>query len=159
MDKVVPPDRRQGFTLWRNIEEFPSNPDDYSLWLERASDDPGVRSWIRFRPHARYDDPLADLGRVLIALDVYPFIGVAQGFRPDEMTHMAPTLALNVTFHDVVPESDWLYVEATCPVVLGGVLEGAATVWAEDGRPVASGRQTLLCRPWSMANYWDDEPS
>jgi acyl-CoA thioesterase len=46
-------------------------------------------------------------------------------------------------------EDEWLLVEGVSPLATGGLASVTARVWDRAGRLLASGGQTMLCRPAS----------
>jgi acyl-CoA thioesterase len=64
---------------------------------------------------------------------------------PEQLTHIAPTLSLSVSFHSHQPASPWLLIEASSPFSGGGLIAGEVAVWAEDRELVASGTSQSLC--------------
>jgi acyl-CoA thioesterase len=130
----------------RLIEERPLHPEDYSDWPKQQWSDPLLRAWLRFRPQATFSDPLVDAGRSLIAIDIFPFIAAACVLSKGEDTHRAPTISLSVSFHKLVPESEWLLLHAESPAAGDGLVGGQGRVWAGNGDLIATGRVQMLCR-------------
>ena len=64
----------------------------------------------------------------------------------DEPAVIAPTVDLSVRFHRTT-DDEWLLSEAESPIATGGLAAATGRVWDRAGRLVASGEQTMLCRP------------
>ena len=60
---------------------------------------------------------------------------------------IAPTLDLQVSFLDLVPDEDWLLVEGTTPVADDGLMAFTSRLYSTAGRLVATGGGQCLCRP------------
>lgn len=138
---------RVRFPFFDNLDERPLTwVDD---WEHRAAADPVHRSWYRFLPTARFDDPWVDAGRLLIAVDTFQWPAASRGHAADTLRHIAPSLDLACRFHrpDAARRAPWLLVEARSPVAAGGLVGGTADVWDEAGTLLASGGQQMLCRP------------
>jgi acyl-CoA thioesterase len=56
------------------------------------------------------------------------------------------TVDLSVRFHRPT-DDEWLLVEAVSPVAADGLVAATGRVWDLSGTLVASGGQTMLCRP------------
>jgi acyl-CoA thioesterase-2 len=56
------------------------------------------------------------------------------------------TVDLSVRFHRPTGD-EWLLSEAISPVGAGGLTAATGRVWDRAGRLLASGGQTMLCRP------------
>jgi len=131
--------------IWHLLEERPIDwPDD---WESPAAAAPRQVSWIRFVHQAEQADEVADAGRTLILLDLFPPVAAFRGYDNAHRTHMPMSLDLNVTLHRSARHSPWLLVRATAPVAAGGLVAGQAEVWSQAGVLVATSTQQLLCRP------------
>jgi acyl-CoA thioesterase len=106
-----------------------------------------ARSWLRYRPTARFADPWVDACRLLIPIDTFgwPAASQAHAWR-NPAPAIAVTVDLNVGFHRPA-EDEWLLAEAVSPVATGGLASATGRVWDQSGRLLASGGQTMLCRP------------
>lgn len=131
---------------WQNIEY---RPIDWRAWHERAGGEPEDEGWWRFRPTAAFDDPWVDVCRGLMLVDMTTWPAACQAYS-DEMEYYAPSIDVSCTFHTVAPDADWLYAWAESPLARDGLVGGRAEVWSADGRLIASGGGTLLCRPAVM---------
>ena len=59
---------------------------------------------------------------------------------------VAVTVDLSVRFHRPA-DDEWLLAEATAPLATGGLVAATGRVWDRSGALLASGGQTMLCRP------------
>ncbi|MGH2793450.1 MAG: thioesterase family protein [Actinomycetota bacterium] len=131
--------------FWSNLEERMIGP-VIERWEDRAPGPPIREGWCRFRPKATFDDPFLDAARSLMIIDTmgWPAFMASQTGIPK---FLAPTIELSARFHRPAHESEWLLGVTTSPVATGALVGSTAQVWAQDGAYVASGGQTLLCRP------------
>lgn len=134
------------FAFWRNVDHRPLDwiddfPPDHPL-------DPVTRTWMRFRPTPRYDDPWVDACRQLIPIDT---MGWPAAHRPhayrEPLEVIAPTVDLSVRFHRPAGDEEWLLSETVSPVGAGGLMSATGRVWSPGGELLASGGQSMLCRP------------
>ncbi len=145
--ELVPPGHAYTESFWTHVEERPVNQSRHLMWPDDPADDPVRHSWLRFRPHDRGADPYLDAGRSVIAVDVFPFLAGVIVLPPGPLTHIAPTLALSVSFHGLESASEWLQVHTESHYSGDGLLSGRSSVWGDNGDLVASGRVQMLCLP------------
>lgn len=144
--ELVPPGHAYTESFWSHVEERPVNQVRHLMWPDDPADEPVRHSWLRFRPHDPAADPYLDAGRLVIAADVFPFLAGVIVLPPGPLTHVAPTLALAVSFHGLDPASEWLNVRTESHFSGEGLLSGRTEVWNENGVLAASGRVQMLCR-------------
>jgi acyl-CoA thioesterase II len=144
---ALPPDE-QGpppFPFFDNLHQHPL--DWAESWPPPGPLDPVTLAWTRFRPTATFADPWVDACRPLIPIDTYGWPAASRAhahvFPPETV---GVTVDLSVRFHRPTAD-EWLLVEATSPVGAGGLVAATGRVWDRAGRLLASGGQTLLCRP------------
>ncbi len=133
------------FPFWENLDQRP--PYWRTDWMERPnlSEPPVWDQWLRFRPTASFDDPWVDACRLLVLVDL--------GSWPSAQSHhnqegvMAPSIDLACEFHRIDPTAEWLFVRGVAPSATEGLVASHQSVWADDGRLLASGISQLLCRP------------
>jgi acyl-CoA thioesterase II len=137
------------FAFFDNLDQRPL--DWLDDWPPPGPLDPVSRSWNRFRPTARFEDPWVDACRLLIPLDTYgwPAASGAHAWL-DPAPAIAVTIDLSVRFHRTTGD-EWLLAEAVSPVATGGLVAATGRVWDRAGRLLASGEQTMLCRPAAPA--------
>jgi acyl-CoA thioesterase-2 len=139
--------RPPAFPFFDNLDQRPLGwLDD---WPPAGPLEPVSRSWTRFRPTPRFDDPWVDACRLLIPVDTFgwPAASLAHA-HVDPPEAVAVTVDLSVRFHRPTAD-EWLLAEAVSPVATGGLAAATARVWDRAGALVASGGQTMLCRPAS----------
>ena len=143
---AIPEDERPAdLPFFRNLEiRQPGWRDD---WPPSGPLDPIVHWWNRFVPTARFDDPWVDACRLLIPIDTmgWPAASLAHAHR-EPLDTVAVTVDLSVRFHRPA-DDEWLLAEATAPLATGGLVASAGQVWDRAGALLASGGQTMMCRP------------
>ena len=104
--------------------------------------------WARFVPTARFADPWVDACRLLIPIDTMGWPAASQAHAYQEpLATVAVTVDLSVGFHRPA-DDEWLLAEATAPLAAGGLVAATGRVWDRSrGALLASGGQTMLCRP------------
>jgi len=136
--------RRPSFPFWDNLEGRPTTWVAPKQWTPGA---PRLRTWYRFRPDARFDDPFLDAARALILIDTLSWPAACHAHREEDNPWMAPSLDLAARFHRAPPYGEWLLVDASAEVAAEGVVGFHNRVFDEGGRLLASGGGQLLCRP------------
>lgn len=137
----VPPQ----FRFWDNLEHRPMGWHDE--WPPAEPLEPTSRWWLRFRPTPSFDDAWVDACRLLIPIDTMGWPAAHLAHAHDEPAIIAPTVDLSVRFHRPAHDDEWLLAEATSPVAAGGLISADGRVWNRRGELLASGAQTMLCRP------------
>jgi acyl-CoA thioesterase II len=120
-------------------------------WPPPGPVEPRARLWLRFVPTARFDEPWADACRLLVPIDTYgwPAAHRAHAYK-DPLPAVGVTVDLSARFHR--PTSDeWLLVEVVSPIAGDGLVAATGRLWDRSGALLASGEQTMLCRPTSYA--------
>jgi acyl-CoA thioesterase len=144
---ALPPDQPgpPSVPFFDNLDQRPLDWQDD--WPPPGPLEPRARWWTRFRPTARFGDLWVDACRLLIPIDTmgWPAASMAHA-HIDPPQAVAVTVDLSVRF--LRPTGDeWLLVEATSPAAAGGLVTATGRVWDASGALVASGGQTMLCRP------------
>jgi acyl-CoA thioesterase len=134
---------KPSWEFWKNVEIRAAQPDRSP---DGAAGEPVLVAWQRFRPQATFDDPWIDACRSAILIDIGQFPAISFGFPQEEMTFIAPSLDVYVAFHQLAPDAEWLCGETKGTSAYAGVIGGTATLWAPDGRVVATGTQQMLRR-------------
>lgn len=144
---AIPPDQPQPppFSFFDNLDQRSLEWSDE--WPPPGPLDPRALWWTRFRPTARFEDPWVDACRLLIPIDTmgWPAASMAHAHL-DPLPAIAVTVDLSVRFHRRT-DAEWLLVEATSPLATDGLVAAAGRVWGRSGALLASGGQTMLCRP------------
>jgi acyl-CoA thioesterase len=130
--------------FYRNIDLRPI--DWIEDWDNRPQGEPTNRAWYRFVPDETFDDPWIDAMRslILVDLEIWPCVG--RGVAGD-FAFYGPSIDVECRFHHIANDEPWLRTEGEASVGHDGLIGGSVEVWARDGRLVASGGGTLLCRP------------
>jgi acyl-CoA thioesterase II len=125
--------------------------DWHDQWPPPGPIEPRARLWLRFVPASRFDDPWADACRMLVPVDTYgwPAASRAHAYL-DPAPAVAVTVDLSARFHRPT-DDEWLLVEAVSPVGTDGLVAATGRVWDRSGALLASGDQTMLCRPAANA--------
>ena len=126
------------FPIWRSLEGKPVT------WRE-APGDPISQTWMRFTD-TQIRDRAADAVRQLFWLD-FPGWNATCAAHEWPFRHIAPNLDLTAQFHAFAPEAEWMLAEGVAPVAGEGIVCAASRVWTEDGRLLASGSSSHMCRP------------
>jgi acyl-CoA thioesterase II len=130
--------------FYRNLD---LRPIDWIVdWDNRPPGEPVNRGWYRFVPDETFDDPWLDSMRALILVDLEIWPSVGRGLIGDYAFY-GPSVDVECRFHHVANDEPWLRTEGEASVGHDGLIGGSVEVWARDGRLVASGGSTLLCRP------------
>ncbi|WP_075899040.1 thioesterase family protein [Actinomadura sp. CNU-125] len=146
-DELLGPDRARPGPFWKLFDERPINVAEHRAWPDELWESPTFPAWVRYRPEPRFSDPFVDAGRAVILLDVYPYAAATGVLRPNQITHLTPTISLSVTFHHrQEPESEWMLLQAQSPASGDGLLGGRGTVWGETGELLATGNVQMLNR-------------
>jgi acyl-CoA thioesterase-2 len=132
--------------FWSNFDERPLQWLPPTEWAARKPGDPSFRSWYRYVPRDTFDDPFVDAGRSLLLADTVGWPAAVRAYGSD-LPYYAPSIDVTVRFHASAPDSPWLLVEGRSPVARDGLVASSVSVWAADGRLLASGGQQMLCRP------------
>jgi acyl-CoA thioesterase-2 len=130
--------------FWNNLEQRPLNW--IEDWENRPARDPLVHCWFRFVDGETHDDPWLDACRSLVVLDLEGW-GAATRPHVGVLEHFAPTIELSCRFLGSTHHDVWLLSDARAPVARHGLVAHTGEIWTQDGRLVATGGSTLLCRP------------
>ncbi|MCT9933312.1 thioesterase family protein [Planotetraspora sp. A-T 1434] len=118
-----------------------------------------MRGWMRLRPRPVFPGDLwLDACRALLHIDTSAFPAVLLACPPGVPFFVAPTMQLQVSFHDAAPEAEWLLVEGYGMSVRHGLAAGRAAVWSPDGRLIATGAQQMLCRVVETEQFGESAP-
>ncbi|HZU79842.1 MAG TPA: thioesterase family protein [Acidimicrobiales bacterium] len=105
MEELMP-DRPRPFRFWEN---FDAKPIDFEpVWPPEGPRPSSWLEWLRFLPTATFDDPWVDAARSVILVDLPSW---PSAHRPHAWTNppfTAPSLDLNVAFHQPAHDEPWL---------------------------------------------------
>ena len=139
------------FRFWDNMENRPLRwLDD---WPPPGPLPPVSESWFRFTAH-RHLRRSARRRRPRSSSSSTPWAGP----RPRTSTRgsgpltgrrqwVAPSLDLNIRFHQAMPDSEHLFVRMEAPLAAGALITTEGRAWSQDGRLLASGSSQLLSTP------------
>jgi acyl-CoA thioesterase-2 len=133
------------YRFWDNLEHRPHRWHDE--WPPPEPIEPTALWWLRFRPTPAFDDAWVDACRLLIPIDTMGWPAAHLAHAHDAPAVIAPTVDLSVRFHRPARDDEWLLAEATSPVGAGGLVGASGRVWNRRGQLLASGGQSMLCRP------------
>ena len=133
------------FPFWNNFEQRPT---EFIVdWENRGALAPEWATWLKFDPVAHTDDPWVEAARVLLLADLGGWPAAHRAFVPDvESGFTAPSLDVACHFTDL-DTTDWLLADHISPASRDGLMGSTSTVWAADGRLLASGVSQLIVTP------------
>jgi acyl-CoA thioesterase-2 len=136
------PDYDAWYPVWRTIDGKPV------IWHDPPDPAPPVwKTWMRLFETPPLDDPVLDYARTLMWLDLMMWNASTPPHLPWPVSHLAPNLDLNATFHAPAGDAEWLLCDAEAPVAREGLVGCHGRVWTPDGRLAGSATSTLFCRP------------
>ena len=144
IEELLPEDAPPPFPFWNNLDAKP-------LDFERQWPPEGPRSavwqqWLRFKPTATFRDPWVDAGRLVILVDLPSWPSAHRPHAYTQPPFIAPSLDLNVAFHQPADTEEWLLCDGSAPVSTRGLFGWTARVWSRAGRLHASGGGQCLYR-------------
>jgi acyl-CoA thioesterase-2 len=144
MNELLPEGTPAPFPFWNNFDSKP-------VAFEREWPPPGPRpavwqDWMRFLPTATFEDPWADAARLVILVDLPSWPSASRRHAWRQPSFIAPTLDLNVAFHQPATEEEWLLCDGAAPLSTRGLFGWTARVWSPGGRMHASGGGQCLYR-------------
>lgn len=143
-EQLLPPEM---LTVVRITSNFEARPVTWErTWPPPKGRKPAYLAWCRFRPTARFDDPFVNVGRYLILLDSYVWAAVERSTGGGAGLS-AVTTDLSVTVDDRGGDEEWLLVDVTIPVMRGGAISAAGSIWSRDGIRLAAGVINLAYLP------------
>ncbi len=144
MAELVPEDSAPPFPFWRNLETKPIEFEP--IWPPEGPRPARWQAWLRFVPTPTLTDPWLDAARLVILVDLPSWPSAHRPHAWREPPFTAPTLDLNVAFHQAAASEDWLLCDGAAPVSTGGLFGWTARVWSPGGRLHASGGGQCLYR-------------
>ncbi|MBI2168923.1 MAG: thioesterase family protein [Actinobacteria bacterium] len=135
--ELLPPDAEPPFPFWNNFE---AKPIDFEKeWPPDGPREARWREWLRFLPTATFEDPWIDGARCVILTDLPSWPSAHRPHAWQEPPYTAPTLDLNVAFHQPTAGHEWLLCDGAAPLSTAGLFGWRARVWSPGGRLHASG--------------------
>ena len=142
--ELLPDDAVPSFPFWNNLD---AKPLDFELeWPPSGPRPARWQEWLRFLPRATYDDPWVDATRFVILVDLPSWPSAHRPHAYKQPPFTAPTLDLNVAFHQSARGQEWLLCEGAAPLSTDGLFGWTARVWSPGGRLHASGGGQCLYR-------------
>ncbi len=135
--ELWPHEDRPGYSFWDNFDQRMLELSE--TWPPPGPLPPTWRSWVRYKPTARFTDPWVDAARSLIVLDVGSWPAGSRPHMYQEPPFIAPSLDLYASFQYPGHSSEWLLIDAHSPVAQGGLLSWTGRVWSEERKLLASG--------------------
>jgi acyl-CoA thioesterase II len=144
ISELVPAGTESPFPFWTNFEAKPLDFED--PWPPDGPRPASWRNWLRFLPTATFEDPWVDAARCVILVDLPSWPAAVRPHAWRQPSFTAPTLDLNVAFHQPTGGHEWLLCEGSAPLSTGGLFGWTARVWSGGGRLHASGGGQCLFR-------------
>ena len=128
----------QWYPIWRSIEGRPVR------WREGPGE-PVWHTWMRLT-HTEVGDREGDAVRQLLWLD-FPGWNATISAYTWPFTYLMPNLDLTVHFQRFAPEVEWILCDGSVPMAGDGVASCVGRLWTPDGRLLATGISSHVCRP------------
>ena len=129
--------------FWKNIDFKPLR---FRPWDAPREAAPAIlREWYRFWDFEG-EDVWVDFGRAVVLIDTLLWPTHHRGL-PKAPDYIAPSLDVNIWFHEPPGEAEWLLMDARADIARSGLIHGFGRVWTPEGRCVASGGSNLLYAP------------
>lgn len=144
IEDLLPDDADPPFPFWRNFDAKPLN-----FEVDWPPDGPRParwQEWLRFLPAATFEDPWVDAARSVILVDLPSWPSAHRPHAWRQPQFIAPTLDLNVAFHQPTAGEPWLLCDGAAPLSARGLFGWTAKVWSPSGRLHASGGGQCLYR-------------
>lgn len=144
VQELLPPDAQPPFPFWLNFDERPLHFE--VEWPPDGPRPPEWQAWLRFLPTATFDDVWLDAARSVILVDLPSWPSAHKPHAWQQPPFTAPTLDLNVAFHQPSTTEPWLLCDGEAPLSTGGLFGWTARVWSPGGALHASGGGQCLYR-------------
>jgi len=140
----LPPDAVRPYRFWDNLE---SRPVEFEpAWPPDGPRPARWQEWLRFVPTATFADPWIDAARLLILVDLPSWPSAHRVHAWRQPAFVAPTLDLNVAFHQPASGDEWLLCDGSAPLSTRGMFGWTARIWSEKRKLLASGGGQCLYR-------------
>ena len=143
-DLPAPEDGPRPFPFWDNFETRPLHYE--KDWPPEGPRPATWQSWLRFLPTSTFADPWVDAARSVILVDLPSWPSAHRPHAWRQPPFSAPTLDLNVAFHQPAEAEPWLLCDGTAPLSTGGLFGWTARVWSPGGKLHASGGGQCMYR-------------
>jgi acyl-CoA thioesterase-2 len=142
--ELLPDDAEPPFPFWNN---FDAKPLDFEIdWPPDGPRPARWSEWLRFRPTPTFADPWADAARLVILVDLPSWPSAHRPHAFKQPPFFAPTLDLNVAFHQPASDHEWLLCDGAAPLSTDGLFGWTSRVWSPAGGLLASGGGQCLYR-------------
>lgn len=144
MDDLLPEGTPRPYRFWDNLEAKPVNFEE--TWPPEGPRPAVWQEWLRFVPTPTLADPWVDAARSLILVDLPSWPSAHRRHAWRQPPFIAPTLDLNVAFHQPAPTEEWLLCDGSAPLSTRGLFGWTCRVWSQGGRLHASGGGQCMYR-------------
>ena len=145
MEELVPEGTARPYRFWENLEAKPI--DFSSTWPPEGPQSAVWQEWLRFIPTPSLTDPWVDAARLVILVDLPSWPSAHRPHAWQEPPFIAPTLDLNVAFHQPATDEEWLLCDGAAPLSTRGLFGWTSRVWSSRGDLHTSGGGQCLYRP------------
>lgn len=129
------------------MTNFDARPVDFERpWPPDGPREPTYHQWMRHQPTSTFQDPWVDGARSVILVDLPSWPATYRHHAWTEPPYTAPTLDLNVAFHQPSNNEPWLLCQGEAPISTRGLFGWNAHVWSPGGTLHASGGGQCLYR-------------
>jgi acyl-CoA thioesterase-2 len=143
--ELLPDDAEPPFPFWNN---FDAKPLDFEVkWPPDGPRPSHWKEWLKFLPTATFEDPWVDGARTVILVDLPSWPSAHRPHAWKQPPFVAPTLDLNVAFHQPTSGEEWLLCDGAAPLSTRGLFGWSARIWSPGGKLHASGGGQCLYRP------------
>jgi acyl-CoA thioesterase II len=144
IEELMPDDAAPPFPFWRN---FDAKPIDFEAdWPPDGPRPARWQEWLKFLPSPTFDDPWIDAMRSVVLVDLPSWPSAHRPHVWRQPGFIAPTLDLNVAFHQPTADEPWLLCDGAAPISTRGLFGWTASVWSPGGKLHASGGGQCLYR-------------
>ncbi|MEX2294364.1 MAG: thioesterase family protein [Acidimicrobiales bacterium] len=144
IQELLPDDAEPPFPFWLNFDAKPIHFE--ADWPPEGPRPAQWQEWLKFLPAATFDDPWLDAVRSVILVDLPSWPSANRPHAWQQLPYMAPTLDLNVAFHQPTAGEEWLLCDGAAPMSTRGLFGWTARVWSPRGKLHASGGGQCLYR-------------
>jgi acyl-CoA thioesterase-2 len=137
---------RLGRSFAKFWSKFDCRPIEFRVPGGKPAQNDSLERWFRYRNETPPRNTFEQASRAAVLIDANVWAAHCR-LLDKEPDYAGPSLDLSVWFHDLAHSSDWMLLEATSPVANDGVVHGGGSVWAADGRLIATGGSNCLVVP------------
>ncbi len=139
------PDQKEpwNFPFWKNFDVKQLQP---AMTPERKSSGGISANWYRYLSGLDLSDPFLNAARSAILIDTLQWPATVLAYDEGDYHYLAPSLDLNLQFHDSQSTQDWLFCEAKSLCADQGLVSAYGRVWDKSGHLLASGSSQLICQ-------------